>query len=381
MQAAPQQYGAMARFAPGAGSGSGMGSGVGAGAGLGAAAAAGAAGAAAVGAARGNNDSQESVGTTPSAIGVAFSEPRTKWGRRSLVDVLAGGVRSANSGSNSPSGSGAGALGTPERQFRGISGTSSFGGRQPSITSLASGSIPSEYRGVGGYNSFGYQPGQMRPVMTSLGEHYDPFAPTPSIVPVPASAQRHPYPVSSEEGSISGYGSGSGSHSGSGSGSGDDLARHYGGAPTARGGRASFGDGAAAQPGYPYLAPVRPDMGRSRTTGTTTTGEEGYYTADPGASSRDELETETLEEVGLRDFGVEDEYSPEERSVNFGSGSSGSGGSGSAGRPSFVGSVRRSFDDPGATPRVGSRTSTPRLGTGHGSLGNRRNDGTGSWWN
>ncbi|GAA5917200.1 hypothetical protein JCM8208_003325 [Rhodotorula glutinis] len=379
MQAAPQQYGAMARFAPGAGSSSGMG-GVGVGAGLGAAAAAGAGGAAAVGAARGNNDSQESVGTTPSAIGVAFSEPRTKWGRRSLVDVLAGGVRSANSGSNSPSGSGAGAvgggLGTPERQFRGVSGTSSFGGRQPSITSLASGSIPSEYRGVGGYNSFGYQPGQMRPVMTPLGGHYDPFAPTPSIVPVPASAQRHPHPVSSEEGSISGYGSGSGSHSGSG----DDLARRYGGATTA-GGPATFGDGAAAQPGYPYLAPVRPDMGRSRTTGTTATGEEGYYTADPGASSRDELETETLEEVGLRDFGVEDDYSPEERSVNFGSGSSGSGGSGSAGRPSFVGSVRRSFDEPGATPRVGSRTSTPRLGSGHGSLGNRRNDGTGSWWN
>ncbi|KPV78373.1 uncharacterized protein RHOBADRAFT_50846 [Rhodotorula graminis WP1] len=377
MQAAPQQYGAMARFAPGAGSGSGMG-GVGVGAGVGAAAAAGAGGAAAVGAARGNNDSQESVGTTPSAIGVAFSEPRTKWGRRSLVDVLAGGVRSANSGSNSPSGSGAGTgFGTPERQFRGVSGTSSFGGRQPSITSLASGSIPSEYRGVGGYNSFGYQPGQMRPVMTPLGGHYDPFAPSPSIVPVPASAQRHPYPVPSEEGSISGYGSGSGSHSGSGSG--DDLARQYGGAAPA-GERATFGDGAAAQPGLPYLAPLRPDMGRSRTTGTTTTGEEGYYTADPGASSRDELESETLEEVVLRDFGVED-YSPEERSVNFGSGSSGSGGSGSAGRPSFVGSVRRSFEEPGATPRVGSRTSTPRLGSGHGSLGTRRNDGTGSWWN
>lgn len=366
MQAAPRQYGAIAQYGPDAGWGGRAGGAAGAGAGMGAAAAAGgaAAGAATVGAARGNNDSQESVGTTPSAIGVAFSEPRTKWGRRSLVDVLAGGVRSANSGNNSPS----------DSANRGVSGTSSFGGRQPSITSLAaSGSIPSEYRGVGGYNSFSYQPGQMRPVMTPLGAHYDPFGPTPSIVPVPVSAQRHPHPVSSEEGSISGYGSSHGSGSGSAE---DDVPRQYHPGGSGSVGSASAASG-ATHPGYPYLAPVRGPAGQSRT--TQTTGEEGYYTADPGVSSHDEHETETLEEVGLRDFGVED--SPEEASVNFGRGSSGSGGSGSAGRPSFVGSARRSFDDPMGTPRLGSGTSTPRLGTGHGSLGNRRNDGTGSWWN
>ncbi|BGP36637.1 hypothetical protein JCM10449v2_000538 [Rhodotorula kratochvilovae] len=363
MQAAPRQYGAMARYGPGVGAVAGAGVGA-------------AAGAAAVGASRGNS-SQESVGTTPSAIGVAFSEPRTKWGRRSLVDVLAGGVRSANSGSNTPTGSAGGSqdLHAP----RGVSASSSFGGRQASITSLASGSVPSEYRGVGGYNSFGYQPGQMRPVMTPIGGHYDPFGPSSSIVAVPASARRH-HPISSEEGSISGYGSGD-----------EDVPRPYtaGAAPSGlshSGSGSASGESITARLAPPLAAGYAhsPQALQSRTTqATTSAGEDGYYTADAGPSSFDDHEAETLSEEGLREFGVGG--SPEAASVNFGSGSSGSGsGSGSAGQLSLSGSgpsFQRASEDPNATPRLNSAPSTPRLGSGHGSLGNRRNDGTGSWWN
>lgn len=301
---------------------------------------AGAAGtAAAVGRARGG-DSSDSLGTTPSAIGVAFSEPRTPWGRRSLVDVFAGGVRSAN---GSPADSSPG-------HHRVLSTSSSFAGRQPSLKS--SGSVPSELRGVGGYNIFGYQPGQPRPVVAPVTGHFDQHGPA-SIVPVPESAQRH----SSEEASISGY-SGEGEAGGTGA-SGSSSAGSY----TAR----------LAPPlgivGYPHV----PQAQQSRATQRTSDGEQGYWTAEAGLSSTD----------GGHDFGAEEsaerlsDSSPFEEAVNFGSSTSGGSGSGSTG--GLSGSIRahRSSEE----GRPGSRTSTPRLGAGHGSIGNRRNDGSGSWWN
>ncbi|GEM06191.1 hypothetical protein Rt10032_c01g0208 [Rhodotorula toruloides] len=294
--------------------------------------------------------SQESLGPTPSAIGVAFSEPRTKWGRRSLVDVLAGGVRGANSGSNTPEGS-AGDGGNGHQ--RGLSTSSSFGGRQPSIRSSAS--IPSELRGVGGYNIYGYQPGQPRPVMSMtspLSSHYDPFGPG-AIVPVPESA-RSIHPVSSDEGSISGYSEGPG-----GSGSGGE-----------RSGSGESFTAVLAPPlaaGYAHSRQAQ----QSRTTQQTSEGEQGYWTADAGQSS---VDTHT-QEAGDYDEAEEElsglSGSPQEEAVDFGSGSSSSGSR-----------AGRSSEDPNATPRMdGSRTSTPRLGMGHGSVGARRNDGTGSWWN
>ncbi|BGO99286.1 hypothetical protein RTBOTA2_000358 [Rhodotorula toruloides] len=329
---AMREYGAM-------GAGAGL-------AGLGAAAAAGAGGRPGE-----PSSSQESLRPTPSAIGVAFSEPRTKWGRRSLVDVLAGGVRGANSGSYTPEGSAGDGSGGHQR---GLSTSSSFGGRQPSIRSSAS--IPSELRGVGGYNIYGYQPGQPRPVisMTSpLSSHYDPFGPG-AIVPVPESA-RSMHPVSSEEGSISGYSEGPG---GSGSGGG-------------RSGSAESFTAVLAPPlaaGYAHSRQAQ----QSRTTQQTSEGEQGYWTADPGHSSVDSHTQEAgdYEEAEEELSGLSG--SPQEEAVNFGSGSSSSGS----------GAGSRMSEDPNSTPRLGgSRTSTPRLGMGHGSIGSRRNDGTGSWWN
>ncbi|BGO94661.1 hypothetical protein NBRC10512_004909 [Rhodotorula toruloides] len=326
---AMREYGAM-------GAGAGL-------AGLGAAAAAGAGGRTGE-----PGSSQESLGPTPSAIGVAFSEPRTKWGRRSLVDVLAGGVRGANSGSNTPEGSAGDGSGGHQR---GLSTSSSFGGRQPSIRSSAS--IPSELRGVGGYNIYGYQPGQPRPVMSMtspLSSHYDPFGPG-AIVPVPESATSM-HPVSSEEGLISGYSEGPG---GSGSG----------------GGRSGSGESFTAVLAPPLAAGYAHSRQaqQSRTTQQTSEGEQEYWTADAGQSS---VDTHTQEAGDYEEAEEELSGSPQEEAVNFGSGSSSSGS----------GAGSRMSEDPNSTPRLGgSRTSTPRLGMGHGSIGSRRNDGTGSWWN
>ncbi|GAA5991973.1 hypothetical protein JCM10908_000677 [Rhodotorula pacifica] len=298
--------------------------------------AAGSAGAATMGRARGG-DSSDSLGTTPSAIGVAFSEPRTPWGRRSLVDVFAGGVRSAT---GSPVNS------SPGHQ-RVLSTSSSFAGRQPSLKS--SGSVPSELRGVGGYNIFGYQPGQPRPVVAPVGGHYDQFGPA-SIVPVPESAQRH----SSEEGSISGY-SGEGEAGGTGAST-TGSAESY----TAR----------LAPPlgaiGYPHV----PQAQQSRTTQRTSDGEQGYWTAEAGLSSTDGgHDPEEAERLS--------DSSPLEEAVNFGSSTSGGSGGSIGGRSvASIGAHRSSEEG-----RPGSRVSTPRLGAGHGSIGNRRNDGSGSWWN
>lgn len=284
----------------------------------------------AMGRARGG-ESSDSVATTPSAIGVAFSEPRTPWGRRSLVDVFAGGVRSAT---------GSPAHSSPGHQ-RVLSTSSSFAGRQPSLKS--SSSVPSELRGVGGYNIFGYQPGQPRPVVAPVTGRFDQPSPA-SIVPVPESAQRH----SSEEGSISGYSGEDASVSGS------------AGSYTAR----------LAPPlgvvGYAHV----PQAQQSRTTQRTSDGEQGYWTAEAGLSSTDGgHEPEEAERLS--------DASPLEEAVNFGSSASGGSGSGSIGGRSGSFSAHRSSEE----GQRGSRTSTPRLGAGHGSIGNRRNDGSGSWWN
>ncbi|BGP52849.1 hypothetical protein JCM8202v2_000406 [Rhodotorula sphaerocarpa] len=288
--------------------------------------------------------SQDSLGTTPSAIGVAFSEPRTPWGRRSLVDVLAGGVRGASS---SPSKSSPG-------HERVLSTSSSFAGRQPSLKN--SSSIPSELRGVGGYNVFAYQPGQPRPVVTSPGGHYEPYGPA-SIVPVPESAQRH----SSEEGSISGY-SGEGEGGGTGA-SATGSAESY----TAR----------LAPPiadvGYAHLAQAQ----RSRLTQRTSEGEQGYCTADVGLSSTNG--GHAGEEAEHLSESAHGNSSPIEEAVNFGTSPSGSG-SGSSGTGRLAG-TRPYHSSEDSLHGGGSRTSTPRLGAGHGSVGNRRNDGSGSWWN
>ncbi|GAA5857073.1 hypothetical protein JCM8547_007944 [Rhodosporidiobolus lusitaniae] len=306
---------------------------------------AGAAGAAGGAGAAGAGNSQESFGTTPSAIGVAFSEPRTRWGRRSLVDVLAGAVRATSPTNDSSPRPSAG--GSHDRHL--AQSQMSHHGRQPSIMSAPS--ISSEYRGVGGYNSWtGYQPGMPRPVMTPISQHYDPYGPA-SIVAVPASAQRQ-HQHSSSEGSQSGYGA-----------SGSARSRS-----TVSGGSISESITARLAPplaaGYAHAAAAQ----QSR---TTQTDEGGYWTADPGVSSQDD---------GSAQEALSDDFhggSPEEEAVNFGSSSGSGSGSRSGGS--------RSGSDNNMTPRVGSAhsmASTPRLGAGHGSgSGVRRHDGTGSWWN
>ncbi|CEQ38854.1 SPOSA6832_00326, partial [Sporobolomyces salmonicolor] len=270
----------------------------------------------------GRNASNDSFRTSPSAIGVAYSEPRTKWGRKSLVDVLAVGVRNA---SHSPKGTGQGGRNTPRERL--VSAASSFGGRQPSITS-----VPSVDRGVGGYNSRGgYQPGMPRPVMSTIPQYFDQFGPPPTIVPVPASA-RHPQGRSPSLGSMSAYDGESTTDS-----------------------RESWTQRLAppVSAGYPLAG--APGAQDSRVTQATTDGEEGFWTADGGVSSGQEEEEELR--LGERT----------EAAVNFGSGSSGTGSTSPASHSN-------------STPRMeGSRTSTPRLGAGHGSGGFRRGDG--SWWN
>ncbi|GAA5969657.1 hypothetical protein JCM21900_000796 [Sporobolomyces salmonicolor] len=270
----------------------------------------------------GRNASNDSFRTSPSAIGVAYSEPRTKWGRKSLVDVLAVGVRNA---SHSPKGTGPGGRNTPRERL--VSAASSFGGRQPSITS-----VPSVDRGVGGYNSRGgYQPGMPRPVMSTIPPHFDQFGPPPTIVPVPASAWP-PHGRSPSLGSMSAYDGESTTDS-----------------------RESWTQRLAppVSAGYPLAG--APGAQGSRVTQATTDGEEGFWTADGGVSSGQEEEEELR--LGERT----------EAAVNFGSGSSGTGSMSPA-------------SNSNSTPRMeGSRTSTPRLGAGHGSGGFRRGDG--SWWN
>lgn len=114
-----------------------------------------------------NNSSQSSFATSPSAIGVAYSgDPRSRWGRRSLLDIVAG----------------AAGITTPSRAARGrdrSTAGSSFGGDRE--RSIHGASISSIGQGVGGYNSQGgYQPGMPRPVAGGVYP-YDQFQ---TIIPV-----------------------------------------------------------------------------------------------------------------------------------------------------------------------------------------------------
>ncbi|GAA5965488.1 hypothetical protein JCM3765_003302 [Sporobolomyces pararoseus] len=277
------------------------------------------AGAMATAAARGGgrNGSNETLETTPSAIGVAVSEPRTKWGRRSLVEALAGGVLGSNS-SSTPSP-------VPSR------GGGAMHSRQESLTSSLD-------RGTGGYNSKGgYRPGMPRPfspVQTS-----DSF---PSIIPVPPANQRPSSLSSNSDDSL--Y----------------NRSHETSESATAR----------LAQPipaGYSvYESSTTPGV-------ESQASEQGYWTADAGANSSREAGVDDAYRFGGRlgrgdDDDEEEELSPGEMGVaeapvNFGSSSSNSSSSGG-----------------GSTPVVGgSGSGTPRLGSGHGSRGYRRGDS--SWWN
>ncbi|GAA5870482.1 hypothetical protein JCM16303_002021 [Sporobolomyces ruberrimus] len=275
-----------------------------AGAGAGAGAAAGAA------ANRGRTGSHGTMETTPSAIGVAMSEPRSKWGRRSLVEVLAGGVMGGSSGSsNSP---------TPTR------GGGALHSRQESITSSLD-------RGTGGYSSKGgYRPGMPRPF--SPVQAQDPFTELmPTIVPVPPASQRPSSLSSNSDQSV--Y----------------ERSQVSGEGATAR----------LARPitaGYPLYGSASTPGVESR---ASTEGEQGYWTADTGINSSREGAVHDPYAFGGAGIGEseEEELSPEELAaeapVNFGSSSSNSSG--------------------GSTPVVGG-TGTPRLGSGHGSRGYRRGD-------
>ncbi|GAA5922683.1 uncharacterized protein JCM15063_003390 [Sporobolomyces koalae] len=220
------------------------------------------------------NASNESFGTTPSAsgIGVAVSEPRSKWGRRSLVEAIAGGV--VGSGS-SPSPTRAGGIHS----------------RQESITSSLD-------RGTGGYNSKGgYRPGMPRPF--SPVNTLDSF---PTIIPVPPSNQR-PASLSTNSGSDQSL---------------YNRSQHSGESATAR----------LARPittGYPFVASAHTPGVESR---TSTEGEQGYWTADAGFNSSREGgvgEGYRYEEGEDDEEALGHDEVPTEP-VNFGSGSSNSSG-------------------------------------------------------
>ncbi|KAI5475350.1 hypothetical protein MNV49_001581 [Pseudohyphozyma bogoriensis] len=116
-----------------------------------------------------NGSSQSSFETTESAIGVAYGgEPRTRWGRRSLLDVMAGA---------------AAVLGTGNRAAR--ESSSSFGGGRESLASAAS--MTSGHDGRGSVS--GYQPGMPRPVPGPGTYGYDQFA-SPSQTPVQIGGTR-----------------------------------------------------------------------------------------------------------------------------------------------------------------------------------------------
>lgn len=276
--------------------------------------------------------SAESFATTPSAIGVAFSEPRTKWGRRSLSDVVAAGAVGA--GSAAAAGKGRGQV---------ISASSSFGGgRQPSITNLSEVSD-----GTRPYSP--YRPGMPRPLMNPPGtQHYDPFAVPPSIVPVAARGSSTAWAAASSSGSDSAYGSDNGRDS--------DEPRQVG------------GSGSHLPPAVPHPVPYssdRPQHSRADTQATQTSGEDVFYTDQASSAEEEELEEEELTAM--------------QRPVDFGS----SGSSGSEGLPRAGGDGTprpgRASASPSSSSTPSDRAGTPRLGAGHGSMGGVRK-GDGSWW-
>ncbi|KAK4699632.1 hypothetical protein P7C70_g6628, partial [Phenoliferia sp. Uapishka_3] len=111
--------------------------------------------------------SSRSFDTTDSAIGVAYGGPRTRWGRRSLVDVLAGSF----SGNARPRGSGG--------------SSSSFGHTSPSMRESFSHSVVSVSHNNDPRSSAGvYSPGQPRPF---VGYQHDEFG-SPTLSPPPRAA-------------------------------------------------------------------------------------------------------------------------------------------------------------------------------------------------
>ncbi|KAK4057590.1 hypothetical protein OIO90_001235 [Microbotryomycetes sp. JL221] len=156
--------------------------------------------------------SNESFATSPSAIGVAISDPqpRTKWGRRSFIEAFAAGRAARNRSSQAnttTTTSSSPQMGEPQAVS---TSTVQGAGRQPSVTNMA------EIMGTAGVaaaaggaatttggmvnTSMGsnsstqdraysptttYRPGMQRPLMSSITHHYDPFVQPPSIVAVP----------------------------------------------------------------------------------------------------------------------------------------------------------------------------------------------------
>lgn len=292
-------------------------------------------GAAALGGAR-PNPSAESFATTPSAIGVAFSEPRTKWGRRSLNDVVTAGAVGA--GSVAAAGKGRGQV---------ISASSSFGGgRQPSITNM---SEVSDASGSRAYSPNAYRPGMPRPLVAPPGQHYDPFQAPPSIVPVAARGSSTAWAAASS-GSNSAYGS---------DGDADSLLGSNEGPPP-------LAPPIASSSASPYSSPQVQQAQRSRVD-TQTSGEDVFYT--DVASSVEEEEELTARHAPL-DFGS-----------SGSSGSEGVAGVATGASPGGEGTPRQRAPStsPSQASTPSSRNGTPRLGAGHGSMGGVRK-GDGSWW-
>ncbi|GAA5907986.1 uncharacterized protein JCM6883_004080 [Sporobolomyces salmoneus] len=264
----------------------------------------------------GRNGSNETLGTTPSAIGVAVSEPRSKWGRKSLIETLAGGVLGSAASGN-------GSSPTPSR------GGGALHSRQESVTSSLD-------RGTGGYNSKGgYRPGMPRPF--SPVQAQDPFNDmVPTIVPVP-SATRRPSSLSS----------------------GSDPSLYNRGSSNESNENATARLARPITTGYPlYEESTTPGV-ESR---TSTEGEQGFWTAaESGVNSSREAGIEDAYGFEGEEEELRGEAMPVSQAapVNFGSSSSDSSG--------------------GSTPVIGgSGSGTPRLGSGHGSRGYRRGDS--NWW-
>lgn len=290
-----------------------------------------------MGGARGN-PSAESFATTPSAIGVAFSEPRTKWGRRSLNDVVAAGAVGA--GSAAATGKGRGQV---------ISASSSFGGgRQPSITNM---SEISDASGSRAYSPNAYRPGMPRPLVAPPGQHYDPFQAPPSIVPVAARGSSTAWAAASS-GSNSAYGSDGDAESLLGS---EDR-------------NAPLAPPIASTSASPYSSPQAQQAQHSRVD-TQTSGEDVFYT--DVASSVDDEEELTARQAPV-DFGSSGSSGSEGVAGAAAGGSLPAGGEGTPRQ-------RAPSTSPSLASTPSSRNGTPRLGAGHGSMGGVRK-GDGSWW-
>ncbi|SGY34967.1 BQ5605_C002g01708 [Microbotryum silenes-dioicae] len=334
-----------------------------------------------------NNPSQDSFGTSPSAIGVAYSgvEPRSKWGRRSLTDVIAGGVRAAEVG------------GSSRGRGQVTSTTSSFGGgRQASMTGI------SDYAGT----AIDYQPGQMRPVATpsifsaSMSEsnpgtpvfqqrydspqHYDPFAPT--IIPV-AGAFAHDSSSANQEDYEEDYGDDRGSFTSRDSRDEfDPFARqdpNIGGI-AAQGAQPAVPWTEQAGLGYlstPVLQPPAFERAETAQTAHTAVTARTHQTGD----SADVYQTDTAPsgaESGIDDTSDEELLGTPtviQQPVHFGSSGSSNGESGNGSGSSRGSVARANMDNRPSSSHSDRSTGTPRLGMGHGNVGGVRR-GDGSWW-